>query len=349
MSTEARATALGANCIVCDDCQNTTYSLAGGGSNYGVFYGDQAGSKRGRMEGLDGTFEAIFNTASSVFSDSFAISTDSTILNLAPSRDAAKFVRFLRHSGNSYDTQASTYNFGHDNLSLGSAKRLALRWYSYHAPNYEWAYDGSTGCNNGKIAHSSNGYNTTPLMTLTTHGGGTGGNTSLYSFKDPGWDWLWSGHATWEGFDPGSGPRPGSPVSCYNYRGKWFRHEVIVVNPHAADSGGYDFEYWVKNITDGTAEVCDIKFSSGCSGCLALGGPNFTWDSSIKPDANMISLHTCFYRAADGGTDCLGWQGWAYLLLAKWDTDAGQRIGAADEVEGGTGGSTLSLMGQILQ
>ena len=47
----------------------------------------------------------------------------------------------------------------------------------------------------------------------------------------------------------------------------------------------------------------------------------------------MTALHTEFYRF--GG--CAGWQGWVYLAMGKWSTDAGQRIGAATEVEGGGG------------
>ena len=34
-------------------------------------------------------------------------------------------------------------------------------------------------------------------------------------------------------------------------------------------------------------------------------------------------------------TGCTGWLGFSSYVLAGWDTDEGQRIGAAVEVEGG--------------
>jgi hypothetical protein len=34
-------------------------------------------------------------------------------------------------------------------------------------------------------------------------------------------------------------------------------------------------------------------------------------------------------------TGCTGWLGFSHYLAAGWDTDEGQRIGAAVEIEGG--------------
>ena len=280
--------------------------------------------------------------AGDTFASMLQVSTDSTILNLLPNRNPTSVARFLRFAA---DQDNATIRFGMSNLDLSglSSRRLAFRWYSYHSSDYQWAGDGS--CTNGKIAHNSNALNAPALMTLTAHGGGTGGNTSLYTFTDT-WNWAWSGHGTFEGFNTGAGPHPSGAHSVYNYRGKWYRHEVVVSNPKSSDSGGYDFQYFVKNITDGSAEVEDVRFSSGCTGCMAVGGPDFTWDSSIHPTNNMNALHTELYRA---GT-CLGWEGWVYAMIASWDTNAGQRIGAAYEVEGGSGATAgfSILMPQVL-
>jgi hypothetical protein len=195
-------------------------------------------------------------------------------------------------------------------------------------PGYQWANEGS--CTNGKIGHNSAGYFNYPMMTLTLHGGGDVG-TSLYTFLSPGYGWLWSGHSTWEGFYGQTGPRVGAGAGGATYRGVWTRHSMVVVNPRASDTGGYDFQYYVKNITAGTPEVQDVRFSAGCTNCMPTGGPNFTWSSGIKPTADMNALHTEFYRAGS----CAGWQGWVYLDMASWPTNDGQRIAPAVEVEGG--------------
>jgi hypothetical protein len=323
---ESWCTANPAACVCSDTFQSTTYTNVLSGSNYGQALGDQVGPKPCRMDdpvnqptsvqwsyGAGGTFASMFKTSS-----------DASILSLLPNRNSQAVPRFLRFAA---DNDNQTARFGYSPIPLAAlgSRRIAMRWYSYHSPNYQWAYEGT--CTNGKIAHNSAGYFSYPMMTLTIHGG----LTSLYSFNSfSGGGWVWPGHSSFEGFGGGSGPRPASPYSTYNYRGKWTRHEIVVSNPRAGDVGGYDFRYYVKNVTDNGPEVEDVRFSSSCTNCMA-GGANYVWDSGIHPTADMKSLHTEFYRA--GG--CAGWQGWVNLAVASWPTNAGQRIGPAVEVEGG--------------
>jgi len=40
------------------------------------------------------------------------------------------------------------------------------------------------------------------------------------------------------------------------------------------------------------------------------------------------------FRATNGATPCAGFASFSHFLYAAWPTDAGQRIGAAKEVEG---------------
>ena len=321
-----------ANCVCSDTFQSTSYSLVTEQAGvHAVYLGDQVGAKPCHWGdivavGTPASIHWTFGSGTS-FSSMLQISTDSSILNLLPNRNPTSVARFLRAQDG-----VATIRFGEAGMNLSglASRRLEMRWYSYHSPTYDWAGDNGGSCTNGKIGHSSNGYQQPSLMTLTIHGGGTGGRTSLYTFINS-WNWLWSGHSSFEGFGPGSGPRSSAGVSAFAYRGKWFRHSIVISNPKSSDSGGYDFQYFVKNITDGTPEVEDARFSAGCVGCMATGGPDFTWDSSIHPGNDMNWLHTEFYRAGS----CRGWQGWTHLMVASWPTNAGQRIGAATEVEGG--------------
>ena len=332
---EARCNELGSNCVCSDTFQSTSYSLVAQQAGvHAVYLGDQVGAKPCHWGDIVpiGTPASIHWTYGSgtSFSSMLQVSTEPSILNLLPNRDPVAVARFLRTQEG-----AKTFRFGEAemNLSALASRRLEMRWYSYHSPTYDWAGDNGGACTNGKIAHSSNGYMQPAMMTLTIHGGGTAGKTSLYTFHNSG-NWSCFGHSSFEGFQSGSGPRSGAPISAFSYQGKWFRHSIVISNPKSSDSGGYDFQYFVKNVTDGTPEVEDVRFSAGCANCMSTGGPNFTWDSSIHPTNNMNSLHTEFYRAGS----CRGWQGWTHLMIASWPTNAGQRIGAATEVEGGNGG-----------
>lgn len=332
---EAWCLANPSNCVMSETFQSTSYTRVADYGSGGAFLGNQSASKPGHYAGVDLSIQAVYGSGNT-FASSLAISTDSGILNLLPNRNTTSVARFLRHAGDNNSGQASTYRFGYDPVPLGTTtKRLALRWYSYHSPDYEFAYQAS--CTNGKIAHSSGTNFSAPYFTFQSYRNAT----NHYSFISSG-AWVWSGHSSFDGIVGGHACRPGAAVDLNTWRGKWFRHEIVVRRPRRADSSsglGYDFSFFTKNVTDGTAEVEDVRFSSGCTSCLFDGGvpgSNFVWNTGTYPTADMAALHTELYRA---GT-CAGWQGWLYAVLAKWDTDAGQRIGPATEVE--SGGKTLA-------
>ena len=366
---EAWCTANPANCVCSDTFQSTSYTARVIGGNYGAYLGDQVGSKACFWT------DVVNNTASITWTfgvagtfDSMAkISTDATILNLLPNRNPSSVARFLRFAA---DNDNATMRFGHtaidlagrgatrlalrfaaDNnnspmrfgslqMDLTGVKRMAMRWYSYHSPNYEWQGDGL--CTNGKIAHNSGpgGFGQQPLL---THSVGGNKQTFFYTFNTS-LGWSWATNPSFGGFFSGSGPWfNNTPYSVVNYRGKWHRHEIVVSNPHVTDTGGYQYRYYVKNVTDNLAEVLDTSLDSGtCNGCFNIPESdqiprNFVGDNTIHPaTADMVAFHTEFTR--DTGTGpCAGWQGWVYMVMATWTTDAGQRIEAASEVEGGGG------------
>lgn len=330
---EAWCTANPANCVCSDTLQSTSYTQVANYGNGGAWLGDQTGNKPCHYEGKDISIQATFGSSS--FSGALAISTDPTILGLLPNRNPVSVARFLRHSGSSNSSQNSTYRTGYDPVPLGSTtKRIALRWYAYYSPTFNVAYDGS-GCTNGKIAHSSATGFSAPYVTMQWYNN----STNAYSFVNNA-GWTWAGKSSFDGFVGGHAPRQASGVNFQSKRGKWLRFEIIVRRPRLADSTslGTDWELWITDVTAGTPPVQDMRFSAGCTSCINVNGvpgSNFSWDASIHALADMVALHTEWYRAGP----CDGFQGWMYVAVAKWDTDAGQMIGPAVEVEGGGGSS----------
>lgn len=320
--------------------QDTSYTRNANGGNYALFSGDQTDLLGYGTQPVPGACSiSVQDTGAYTFGSAFTISTNSTILNLLPDRNPTSVARFLQMAS----ATDGAIRFGFAGITMTGVKRMALRWYSYHTADYQWNQDGT--CTNGKIGHiSQQDYGQGPLLTLTHNDSGSDG-TKLYSFIDGVWNWRWAGHSGFDGFN--GAPRPGSGMTVSQMRGKWWRHEIVVRRPRNTDSQagglGFDFSYFVRNITDNGTEIEDMRMSSGCNGCIT--GGNFVWNTGVYPTQDTDTLHTEFYRA----DNCTGTQGWVYAALATWTTDAGQRIGAASEVEGGTDGSTLSLMGQILQ
>lgn len=334
-----------ANCIMSEPFQSTSYSTASSGGNYIAVLGNDS-TKQGKINqpvSLTASIAHQDGVANGTFGASFDISTSSAILNLLPNRDVSAVARFLK-SKDTFDD--GVYRFGYAPFALGTTiKRIALRWYAYYTPTYDFAFDNS--CTNGKLFHvSQTTWGSNPFLTVQSYHNDIGN----YSFIPAGWHWTgapggWADFFGWKS--------PGNGYDLNNFKGKWHRHEVIVRRPRTADSNtgglGFDYEYYLKNVTDDTPEVKAVQFSNGstCTSCIDAGSPsNFSWNTTIYPTADINSIHTETYRA---GT-CAGWQGWLYAAAAAWTTDAGtERIGAASEMEGGgaapaaTASRTMSL------
>lgn len=323
------------NCYASDTYQSTSYTQVSGQPYF--FLGDQVGTKP--FHYYDNGAQSFPNSVSgnnNVFSAGYVISTDATVLNLLPNRDAGSVQRFLRRS----DAAApdGVFRWGENNINVSSVKRMALRWYMYHTPTFDWAYEGPT-CTNGKIAHIGVAtWGISPFITLTV----LHGNVPVYDLGDGSLEWHSDTYSGWGGFDPA--PGPGNTMAPSTWRGIWTRHEIVVRRPAVADSNagnlGFDYSYFVKDVTNDTAEVEVHRLSSSCTGCL-YGPANWVWDTGVYPSENITKIHIEGYRA----DDCRGWQGWMYSAFATWSTDAGQRIGAASEVEGGSGSTGYAIRG----
>jgi hypothetical protein len=103
--------------------------------------------------------------------------------------------------------------------------------------------------------------------------------------------------------------------------GKWVRLEMYL-DSHANPS---TYTVFIKNITDGTAEQ-KMTFPA------RLG---------LIPPITTHPIHRYRAGTCDGGSAMM------YAIVAHWPTPAGQRIGPAAELEGGSGGggATASTSG----
>jgi len=112
------------------------------------------------------------------------------------------------------------------------------------------------------------------------------------------------------------------------FNGKWWRFEVVIRNPLPTGSVTI-IEIYRKNVTNNLPEEKIIDTSMATS--QPVGS---LWDSTIasifKPLTRMNDIFIDSFRR----DTCDGYVGYTHLLSAAWNTDAGQRIGAATEIEG---------------
>ena len=126
----------------------------------------------------------------------------------------------------------------------------------------------------------------------------------------------------------------GPPVNVSGYQnttplilwGKWWRMEFVVANRAGP---GIRYELYGKNITDGTPEQRIIDTGVACPDCRP--DPRGLGATDARPPQRLDDFLMNFHR--EGRPNILGWNAIAYWMLAGWDTNAGQRIGRAYEVE----------------
>jgi hypothetical protein len=173
-------------------------------------------------------------------------------------------------------------------------KRLAVRWYRYYSPNYEMSQADSPMC-------EQRGKITEAHINYSSFGEGF----AAYNFLK----WTPNGR------------------DCCNFvqtryptisqlRGKWWRFEYVMINRNGP---GHNSLLYVKNVTDKSPDRLVYDFSR-----LSFWSPQFTPPSPVR------DLRASQY--AQGA--CAGFAAVSHFMVAGWDTDAGQRIGPAYEIEG---------------
>jgi hypothetical protein len=206
-------------------------------------------------------------------------------------------------------------------------KRWAYRWYVYHSataagdPNdFSFAYQTKNGktCENHKFAE--------PV------GVGTREAYPLLFVEYYGWEGGWRYNNDTNSLDEnaiiyGDNDWDSSSTGPLYLLGKWVRIEIVVTNrdgPSGSppyNGGGFRMQIYSKNITDRTPER---KVLDTLTADWPAGGYDDLHPPSIAMDG-WVNL----YRQ---GT-CPGYYAISHYLQAGWDTDEGQRIGSAAEVE----------------
>ena len=275
---EQRCIDLAANCI-CSEPLNTA-TFTGGPPSWNPA---DSTSKQCSAEGVAGG--AIARNVTDLTG-----SADATALAALPSGRSVS--RFLR-AGDGHDGIFFVGNGG--NVS-SSFVRLAARWYIYYTPTFEFVGEGS--CENNKITEHNNG----SRVTAFTDSGDLVFSTYNYLTFSPSVDCCLSG--------PGQNIR--FPLT--DFKGKWWRFEVVMTNRSGPN---FDLKFYGKNVTDNGPELTIIDLSLD------------NRVNKLTPPSLMSAILVNNYRQ---GT-CRGWIGLSHYMTAGWTTNAGQRIGAASEIE----------------
>jgi hypothetical protein len=357
-AAEKRCDALGQNCVCSEPLQASSYM------NYGPSYYNPSDSttKECTADYFDNSFKGYAVLAS--WPGAVIAGSDPAVLARLPSgHQVTHYIRGLNND-------ASDWNVRHAQWSPNSRteaaavlpgiagprneyiaiKRVAMRFYVYHSPDYDFVGDNGGRCTNGKWGGVDN---------LTHSRGGSGAPNSIYNFAWGPWTADGPGGNQFLGDCCNVGPwRNGENPSPLNlsgqaltgrqaYNGKWWRVEVVETNRLGGLSpNGFRLQIFIRNITDDWPEqrISDTENASST--------PGFTPSASLTPGevgpTGFFDLHFAawLYRAPDFVNpqpgDCRGWAAISHFMVAQWDTDTGQRIGAASEIEGG-GGPSQSL------
>lgn len=288
---EARCTELGSNCGCSEPLEATTYDRT-----VAQWDPNDTDTLECSAEGFPGG--AIARNVVDVVA-----STDATALAALPAGNSV--ARFMRAG----DGHLGIFWLGAADTFDDSFSRIAMRWYRYYSPTFQFAGEGS--CTNSKVTEFN--FNSR----ITVHVEDT---TVIYST----YNYLAS-----DGWSPdvdccSNGPGPNTEFTTTETKGKWWRFEVVMTN---REGPNYRLRMYGKNVTDDEDEVLIIdNHDSG------------TTDHSTPPGL-MTQMLVNNYRE----TACTGWYGNLYYMTAGWATDSGQRIGAAEEVEGdGEAGPTFT-------
>lgn len=184
-----------------------------------------------------------------------------------------------------------------------SFARIAARFYVYHTPDFAFRTSATSSCQNTKIME----FDANSRIDYTA-----GFHTYNYLDFSPAVDCCVTG--------PGSSPG----ISASQMQGKWWRWEAVMTK---RSGPGYRLMFYGKNITDNTPEVTIIDTSMNGS------------TANLTPPMLMSKMLSNNHRWSPSGTGCIGERGISHYMMAGWTTDAGQRIGAAVEVEGGGSGA----------
>lgn len=307
---EARCDELGANCICSEPMNTATWDNA----LSGVWF-DPADTTTKECSSSGVVAGGVLEDGSG-FRYS-AVSSGEAINNL-PAAHSNTYVLMVDDGGGGQF-------LGHKFSGSDPTALRAIRFYKYYSasPAYDWV--GGSCLNSNKLAQM--GWN----------GAGSGGPM----FTETAGTWSFYDINTAYGFNQSvdccDGPGPGESATgpdLASLRGKWIRYEILIHN--ASTSGTVSFEWYMKNVTDNTAEIRLVDSTQSNGSGVGKWSTTNASTLALSNEINEMSIN--MFR---NGT-CAGSASFSHFLAAAWSTDAGQRIGAATEIEGGGGSSTPS-------
>ncbi len=312
-ANEARCTELGTNCIGSEPLNTATYTDPVDNHNWNPS-DTNSPDKELNLEGGTGD---VINTSGTV--STLTGVTTGEMFTAMPATKSASIVYLAKGP-----VGGSAGFIGHSFSGASPTARRAYRWYEYYSTDFQLENGACT--NHSKIVQ----FGRQPSLSAIISGNG--------SYLIYGWiGWM---------TDPldccvrGPGANTAAYEGTYtqaNIRGKWFRFELIITNVLTTGSTSV-IQLYMRNITDGTDEVLLIDTSTPTTQAVGTDWTS-TFATTLKPVAT--ALDQMWIDSFVNGT-CAGFHGFTHLLAAAWSTDAGQRIGAATEIEGSGGGGSSS-------
>lgn len=306
-ATEARCLELGTQCTCSEPLDTDTYIMIPGVVWAWNPDDTAATDKECNVSGQAGAFVEIDD-----FSGRFTTASSGPPFDALPRNHSITHVLRLR-DGEGGMFAGVKFDHGEPHARRG------FRYYKYYSSDYSFTSDVPL-CNSSKWAQ------------MGPSGAGTGGplmteEWSFYDIEDvTGWNPGANGCCS----APGPGHDGLGPTSR-DVKGKWIRLEFYMNNTDTTGSPT-TFEAYVKNITDDTPEVKIVDSSVPMD---YPNGAHWTTDlaTSLHPTSPISDMAVNMFRS-NNGQACTGYAAFAYFMAAAWDSNEGQRIGAAYEIEG---------------
>jgi hypothetical protein len=311
-AVEQRCDALGANCICSEPMNTNNWVNTGDGQHFNP--ADTTSSDK-QCGDFDGVANAPLASGSGLQVTGVNSGVDVSAL------PAAHTVTWVARGDSNNGSQ-----LGHRAAAGAPTARRSIRFYKYWSTDYVAQSNSNSGCNGNKLVQMGPSFPQGPLFATE------GGDWTLQDINTGlGWN---------QSVDCCNGPGPGntdSGPSLTGLRGKWWRVEIITHNANTTGPGTY-FETYIKNVTDNGPELHILDTSQTLN-----GGVGNTWGTAqatgLHPTGTINSMTINLFRAPNAAP-CTGFASYSHFLYAAWSTDAGQRIGAAVEIEGGGGNTT---------
>jgi len=312
LAVEQACTALGNNCLCSEPMNTATYTQSGNYWNPADSTTKQCTvTSAGDGYTIERSTADIMGASAVTHPAAFAaLPSGATISNFLKASD--------NHSGIFY-----VGSWGHTSYYT----RYAVRWYKYFSSNYQLGIK-LTSCVGDKL-----------FYTWVNQGGDYKG------VADGNDAWNYYGFTNNQFTNDGAafskdcchtGPISGAwKPSGTSFLGKWIRFETIYTN-RGTGMHHFNIQAYYTDVTTNPngARTKFIDLRESCPGCGYFDGG---WD----PVPNLVATQNygtmiVNYREYGSSPGCAGYSGTSHVMYAGWDTDAGQFIGAASEIETGT-------------